>query len=74
MKMKLIKCCIWSVAVYGSETWTLGKNEDRVVNAFKAWSCRRMLKIKWQIKLRLLKFFKGEKRKIIFKILKNRRH
>jgi len=25
MKKKLIKSCIWSVALYGSETWTLGK-------------------------------------------------
>jgi hypothetical protein len=24
----LIKSCIWSVAVYGSETWTLGKNGE----------------------------------------------
>jgi hypothetical protein len=44
---KLIKICIWSVAVYGSETWTLGKNEVRVVNAFETRCCRRMLKIKW---------------------------
>ena len=32
MKKKLITSCIWSVALYGSETWTLGKNEKRVVN------------------------------------------
>ena len=25
MKRKLIKICIWSVALYGSETWTLKK-------------------------------------------------
>jgi len=35
MKKKLIKSCTWSVALYGSETWTLGKNEKRVVNAFE---------------------------------------
>jgi hypothetical protein len=46
MKKKLIKSCIWSVVVFESETWTLGKNEERVVNAFETW-CRRMLKIKW---------------------------
>jgi hypothetical protein len=39
-KKKLIKSCIWSVAVCGSETWTLGKNEERVVNAFETWSWR----------------------------------
>ena len=44
---KPIKSCIWNVAPYGSETWTLGKNKERVVNAFETWCCRRMLKIKW---------------------------
>ena len=29
IKKKLIKSCIWSVSLYGSETWTLGKNEER---------------------------------------------
>jgi hypothetical protein len=29
-----------------SETWTLGKNEERFVNAFETWCWRRMLKIK----------------------------
>jgi hypothetical protein len=47
MKKKLIKSCIWSVALYGSETLNLVKNEERVVNAFEAWCWRRMLKIKW---------------------------
>jgi len=35
MKNKLIKSCIWSVAVYGSEMWTVGKNEERITNAFE---------------------------------------
>jgi hypothetical protein len=46
IKKKLIKSCIWSVAVYGSETWALGKNEERVVNAFETWSWRKMLRNK----------------------------
>jgi hypothetical protein len=45
-KKKLTKSCIWSVALYGSETWTLGKNEDWVVNVFEIGCWRRMLKIK----------------------------
>jgi hypothetical protein len=47
IKKKLIKSCICSVALYGPETWILGKNEERVVNAFETWSWRGMLKIKW---------------------------
>jgi len=46
MKKKLRKSCIWSIALYGSETWTLGKNEQRIINVFETWCCRRMLKIK----------------------------
>jgi hypothetical protein len=42
-----MKSYIWSVALYGSEAWTLGKHEERVVNAFETWGWRRMLKKKW---------------------------
>ena len=51
MKKKLIKSCIQSVAVCGSETWTLGKNDERVVNVFETWSWRGMLKIKWAVRI-----------------------
>jgi hypothetical protein len=47
MKNKLIKSCIWSVALNGSETGTVGKNEKRIINVFETWCWRRMLKIKW---------------------------
>jgi hypothetical protein len=47
IKKEMYKNNIWSVALYGSETWTLGKNEERVVNAFETWCWRRTLKIKW---------------------------
>jgi hypothetical protein len=46
MKNKFIKSCILSVALYGSETWTTRKYEERDVNAFETWSWRGMLKIK----------------------------
>jgi len=63
MKKKLIKSCILSVAVYGSETWTLGKNEERIVNAFETCCWRRMLKIKWTDGIWNDKVFKGRKKK-----------
>jgi hypothetical protein len=44
MKRKFIESCIWSVAVCGSETGTVGKNEERVRNAFETWCWRIMLK------------------------------
>jgi len=42
---------MWNVALYGSETWTLGKNEERIVNAFETRCWRRMLKIKFTDRL-----------------------
>jgi hypothetical protein len=47
IKKKLIKSCVCSVAVRGSETWTVGENEERIINAFERWRWVRMLKIKW---------------------------
>jgi hypothetical protein len=47
IKKKLITSCIWSVAVSGSETGTVGKYGERVINGFETWSWRGMLKIKW---------------------------
>jgi len=47
IKKKLIKNCIWSVALCGSETRTVGKKMKRIINAFETWSWRGMLQIKW---------------------------
>ena len=75
MKKKLIQSCIWRVALYGSETWTVGKNEERAINAFETWCWRRMLKIKWTDRITNDEVFqkvKGET--LLLKIFKNRRH
>jgi len=75
MKKKLIKSCIWSVALYGSETWTLGKNEERIINAFETWCWRRMLKIKWTARIMNNEIFqRAKEERLLLKILKNRRH
>ena len=75
MKKNLIKSCIWSVAVCGSEAWTLGKNEERIINAFETWSWRGMLKIKWTDRIMNGEVFQRAKEEgVLLKILKNRRH
>jgi len=61
------KICIWNVALYGSETWTLGEKEERVINAFETCSWRRMLKIRWTDRITNDEVFsKGERRKDYF--------
>ena len=66
MERKLIKSCIWRVALYGSETWTLGKNEERDINAFQTWCWRRMLKIKWTDRITNDEVFQRVKKKNCF--------
>ena len=65
MKKKLIRSCILSVAVYESETWTLGKNEERVLNACETWCWRRMLKIKWTDRIKNGEVFQRAKKEIL---------
>jgi hypothetical protein len=38
---------VWSVALYGSEAWTLGEVEQKRLGALGSMCWRRMLKIKW---------------------------
>jgi hypothetical protein len=75
MKKKLIKICIWSVAVCGSEPRTVGKNEERVVNVFETWSWRGMLKRKWTDRITNDEVFqKAKEERLLIKSLQNRRH
>ena len=43
----MVKCYVWSVALYGSETWTLRKKERNYLEAFEMWCWRRMEKISY---------------------------
>lgn len=48
LKKRIIKIIVWSVALYGSETWTLRKKERDKLEAFEMWTWRNMMKISWQ--------------------------
>ena len=45
LRKKLGKCNIWSIAVYGAETWTLRKVDQKYLESFEMWFWRRMEKI-----------------------------
>jgi len=38
---------IWSVVLYGSETWTMRKEDIKRLEAFEIWIWRRMERISW---------------------------
>jgi hypothetical protein len=47
LRKKLVKCYIWSIAVYGAETWTLHGADQEHLGSFEMWCWRRMEKIIW---------------------------
>jgi hypothetical protein len=40
-----MKCCIWSITLYGAETWTLRKLDQKYLKSFETRCCRRMERI-----------------------------
>ena len=47
VKKKIIKTVIWSVLLYGSETWSLKTEDIRRIEAFEMWIWRRVEKVSW---------------------------
>ena len=47
LRKKLVKCYIWSMALYGAETWTLRAADQKYLEGFEMWCWRRMEKIIW---------------------------
>jgi hypothetical protein len=68
---RLVKCYIWSTALYGAETWTLRKAaHQKYKESFEMWRRRRMEKISWTDRVRnkeALRRVKGD-RNIVHKI------
>ena len=42
-KVHLVKAMIFSVVMYGCDSWTIKKAEHRRIDAFELWCCRRLL-------------------------------
>lgn len=47
IRKKLVKVYIWSIALYGSETWTMTQRDRERLEAFEMWCWRRMERISW---------------------------
>ena len=46
-KIHLVKAMVFPVVMYGCESWTIKKDEQRRINAFELWCWRRLLKVPW---------------------------
>jgi hypothetical protein len=47
LRKKLVKCYIWSIALYGAENGTLREADQKQMESFEMWCWRRMEKISW---------------------------
>jgi len=46
-KVRLVKATVFSVVVYGYESWTIKEAECRRVDPFELWCWRRLLRVPW---------------------------
>ena len=46
-KVHLVKAMVFSVVMYGCESWTIKKAERRRIDAFELWYWRRLLRVPW---------------------------
>ena len=43
----IVKAVVFPVVMYGCESWTINKAENRRIDAFELWSWRRLLGVPW---------------------------
>ena len=46
-KVHLVKSMVFSVVMYGCESWTIKKAEHQRIDAFELWCWRRLLRVPW---------------------------
>ena len=46
-KVCLVKAVVFSVVMYGCESWTVKKAERQRIYAFELWCWRRLLRVSW---------------------------
>ena len=47
LKIRILECLVWPVALYGCETWTMRKKDEKRIEAAEMWFYRRLLRISW---------------------------
>ena len=58
VRLRVLKCYIWSTMLYGCETWTLSKGMMKNLEAAEQWFLRRMLRIPWTDKISTCEVFR----------------
>ncbi|KAI5742530.1 hypothetical protein M8J77_008273 [Diaphorina citri] len=75
LRKRFVKCYVWSVVLYGAETWTMRKKEEKYLESFEMWVWRRLEGIKWSDRVRNEEVLRrvDEKREILRTIVNRKR-
>ena len=46
-KVCIVKAMVFSVVIYGCESWTIKKATPQRIDAFEVWHWRRLLRVPW---------------------------
>ena len=46
-KVHLVKAVVFPIVMYGCESWTIKKTEQRRIDVFELWCWRRLLRVPW---------------------------
>ena len=46
-KVRLVKAVVFSVVMYGCESWSIKKAQHQRIDAFELWCWRRLLRVPW---------------------------
>ena len=47
LKLRLMYALVWSVLLYGAESWTLRKADEKRIDSMEMWCYRRLLRVSW---------------------------
>ena len=47
LKSRTLKACIFPVAIYGCEAWTISKTDEKKITSFEMKCYRKILRISW---------------------------
>ena len=70
LKKKLVRCYVWSIALYGSETWTLRKLKRKYLESFELCCWMRMEKVEDKVTSEEVLGRMEEKRTLLNNILR----
>ena len=50
-KVRLVKAMVFSVVMYGCDSWTIKKAECQRIDAFELWCWRRLWRVPWTARI-----------------------